>query len=391
MIILNTNLRRIFGIKVNILFMLVIPIVVNIFVVSLSTQVAKYNLGIMDNDNTSFTKEFISMLESQGRVTLMNSGDNIHNLLLNRKLDCVFAIDAGFTKDLIDGKEVKVKSYALDDTNQSEPIETSVSSYLAAVKNIAAASNKNEAAFYDGLKIYNESKYKVEYKNFASSYKEDIKTATSSLGYLAFAMLLLVTFSTSLLLNDRLKGIYNRILVTPIRQSGYYIQHMLSYFIVAIIQVIVLITVLPKIANVNYGKTPGDVIMLIGVCCIFALVCISIGLFINLFSKNTLTAGALNTLIVMPMLMISGCLWPKELMPGYLQKIGSLMPTSWFLNASESIINGQNIWDVKNEILYMLVFVIILSFIALAIRSETFKFLSFRTHGRQGGISGRGL
>lgn len=388
MTVLSTNLKRIFCKKVNIIFMLIIPLAVNIFVVSLSTQVARYNLGIVDNDRTQFTEEFISMLENQGKVTVMKSSDDIHNLLINRKIDCVFEIDAGFTKELIEGNEPKIKSYALDDTNQSAPIETSVSSYLAAMKNIAAVSDKNEAAFYEGLKEYKKSKYQVKYMNFSSSYKEDIRTASSSLGYLAFAMLLLVTFSTSLLLDDRLKGIYNRTMLTPVSQSAYYVQHLLSYFIIAVIQVIVLITVLPKVSNVRYGSTPDVVIRLIVVCCIFALVCISIGLFINLFSKNTLTAGALSTLIDIPMIMVSGCLWPKELMPDYLQKIGSFMPTAWFLSASESILNGQNFWDFKNEILYMLAFVIVISSIALAIRSRSFGPLKFRITGRQDGLSG---
>lgn len=388
MTVLSTNLKRIFCKKVNIIFMLIIPLAVNIFVVSLSTQVARYNLGIVDNDRTQFTEEFISMLENQGKVTVMKSSDDIHNLLINRKIDCVFEIDAGFTKELIEGNEPKIKSYALDDTNQSAPIETSVSSYLAAMKNIAAVSDKNEAAFYEGLKEYKKSKYQVKYMNFSSSYKEDIRTASSSLGYLAFAMLLLVTFSTSLLLDDRLKGIYNRTMLTPVSQSAYYVQHLLSYFIIAVIQVIVLITVLPKVSNVRYGSTPDVVIRLIVVCCIFALVCISIGLFINLFSKNTLTAGALSTLIDIPMIMVSGCLWPKELMPDYLQKIGSYMPTAWFLSASESILNGQNFWDFKNEILYMLAFVIVISSIALAIRSRSFGPLKFRITGRQDGLSG---
>lgn len=388
MTVLSTNLKRIFCKKVNIIFMLIIPLAVNIFVVSLSTQVARYNLGIVDNDRTQFTEEFISMLENQGKVTVMKSSDDIHNLLINRKIDCVFEIDAGFTKELIEGNEPKIKSYALDDTNQSAPIETSVSSYLAAMKNIAAVSDKNEAAFYEGLKEYKKSKYQVKYMNFSSNYKEDIRTASSSLGYLAFAMLLLVTFSTSLLLDDRLKGIYNRTMLTPVSQSAYYVQHLLSYFIIAVIQVIVLITVLPKVSNVRYGSTPDVVIRLIVVCCIFALVCISIGLFINLFSKNTLTAGALSTLIDIPMIMVSGCLWPKELMPDFLQKIGSFMPTAWFLSASESILNGQNFWDFKNEILYMLAFVIVISSIALAIRSRSFGPLKFRITGRQDGLSG---
>lgn len=64
------------------------------------------------------------------------------------------------------------------------------------------------------------------------------------------------------------------------------------------------------------------------------------------------------------------------------------MPTAWFLSASESILNGQNFWDFKNEILYMLAFVIVISSIALAIRSRSFGPLKFRITGRQDGLSG---
>ncbi len=373
MTILKNNLKRIFGRKVNILFMLVIPIVVNIFIISASTGEAKWNLGISDKDNTQFTQEFIALMKEDCNIITLTEEDDVSSMILNRKIDCSFIFEDGFTDDLIAGKDVQVKSHILDGTNQTGPIQIRVASYITAAKEIAKVSNNNAIAFYEGMEKYKESKYSAEYKNFDSSYKEDINTAVSSLGYMAFAMLFLITFSTGLLLEDKLSGVFDRIATTPLRASSYYTQHLLSYFIVAAIQVVVVINVLPSVVKVSYGNSVMDVLNVIIVSCCFALVCIAIGLTINRFSKNSLSASASNTLVDLPMLMIGGCLWPKEVMPDYLQKLSDFMPTAWFMRAGETVISGGSLWDAKNELLYMLGFVIILLVISFTVKTEKVK------------------
>ena len=42
-------------------------------------------------------------------------------------------------------------------------------------------------------------------------------------------------------------------------------------------------------------------------------------------------------LVNLPILMLGGCLWPRELMPEFVKRIGDFVPTTWFLKAAETV------------------------------------------------------
>ena len=369
MTILSNNLKRIFGKKLNIICMIIIPIVLNILIISVSTREIKYNIGILDNDSTQYTQDFITRLEKTCNVKMLNKNDDIKSMVINRDVDCAFSFETGFTNEMILGNDVSVKTYAMEGTNSMEPIEMYVSSYISASKEIAKASNTDAESFYKGMNNYNKNEYAVEYKNFASNSTEGVSTAVTSLGFIAFGMVFLMSFSTMLILEDKISGVYDRIATTPLKRSQYFIQHLISYFTVAVIQVVAVINILPKIINVSYGDTTVvNEVMLI--CCIFALVCISIGIVVSRFSKNTLMAGSITTLINLPMLMLGGCLWPREVMPENLQRVSDFMPTRWFLKAAETVLYGDGIMKAMNEILYMLALVAFMLILSFVIKTE---------------------
>jgi len=370
MTILSNNLKRIFSKKANIICMIIIPIVLNIFIISVSTREVKYNIGILDNDSSRYTQDFISRLEETCNVKMLTNDDDIKSMVINSKVDCAFTFESGFTEGMISGNDEYVKTYAMEGTNSLEPIEMYISSYVSASKEIAKASNRDAEAFYKGMDDYYKNEYAVEYKNFASGSTEDVSTAVASLGYMAFGMVFLMSFSTMLILEDKISGVYDRIATTPLKRSHYFVQHLISYFTVAVIQVVALFNILPEMIHVSYGKTTTDVAEVMLICCTFALVCISIGIAVSRFSKNTLMAGSITTLINLPMLMLGGCLWPREVMPGYLQKIGDFMPTTWFLKAAETVLYGDGIMNAINEIVYMLALVTVMLILSFAIKTD---------------------
>ena len=353
MTVLMNNLKIIFGKKRNILFMLVLPIATIFYIVAVTTQEASYNIAILDYDNTKFTDTFEKVMEKDCKIVPVNNRDEVKNMILDRKIDIAIIFEEGFTKDIIDGKNVKVENVTLDGTNQNEPLQVNISSFLTSAKSIAQAAGKEEIVFYDSLEKFIEKKYAVEYKHFATSYLEDAENAVSGLGYLASCMLFFIMLTTGLMLEERMSGVTNRVVTTPIRVSSYYIQHFLSYYIIAVIQAVVAITILPYVSSVKFGNNALEVFRVIIVACSFALICIAIGVFVNSVSKNTFMAGAFSTLFELPLLMLGGCLWPREIMPDVLKKIGKLLPTTWYMEAEEILVNGGTFIDVIGRVLLM--------------------------------------
>lgn len=59
-----------------------------------------------------------------------------------------------------------------------------------------------------------------------------------------------------------------------------------------------------------------------------AFACLSIGCFIGIFLKKTTAVNAFGQLIFLPSLMLSGMMFPKVLLPLFLQKISVIFPIS---------------------------------------------------------------
>lgn len=121
--IIGNTLKRIFGKKSNILFMIVIPILLDIFLLSSSTSTVSYKIAVLDNDGSQFSQQIVSTLEKENKVKMINEVDEINELIINRSIDCAIRIPKELTQNILDGKEdVQVESYAISGTNSYQPI-----------------------------------------------------------------------------------------------------------------------------------------------------------------------------------------------------------------------------------------------------------------------------
>lgn len=373
MIILKNVLTRIFSKKINIIFMLVIPIVLNIFIVALSTKDVTYTVGVIDEDKTECSRQVIEYLKHDAKVKVLSAKDDYKYKILNEGMECVFRINKGFATTILSAKKATVDSYSLDTSNIAKPIQIKVGSFVSVLETLAKESNYTEADFYDKVHLYMNKKSNTEYLYSAINANFCWDVTHISLGYIAFCMIFLMTFSTALIMEDKEIGIYNRLLTSPITAGSYYVQHLLSYLIVSTIQIVVVIFVLPLITIVNFGNIISY-LQIIVICSIFSVFCISLGILINKFCKNTMMVGAVSSIVNMPLLILGGCFVPMDSMPNIVQKIGAFVPTNWFLRAADVVIYGKPFVECIRYLMYiitMVTFIFILVF--LRIRKETIK------------------
>lgn len=370
MIIFWNNLKRIFGRPLNLVFMLLIPILSNVFVISTETAESKYEIGILDRDKTTFTEDVKKNLAEISSIHIVGQDENMKQKILDGEIDIGIEFEKGYTDGLIHGQQVNAKTYALNSTNQTESGEIFLESLLETARQIGLSSKGVESSFYEGMNAYYEGNYKVEYEKFQTSIDEKVEMAILSLGYVAFGIAFLMMYATTLVLEDKVSGVYERICVTPLNLLNYYIQNLLSFFTVAVVQIVALFAILSKTVGLSYGQTLKDVVQTAAVCFCFSLVCISVGLLISRFSKTTFMASAFVAVVNVPALMLGGCLWPKEIMPQFMQKIGEFVPTTWFLKAAEKVMYGRGILSAWNYAGGMLVFSFVMLAIAFLVKTD---------------------
>ena len=372
MTVFFNNLRRILCKPSNLVCMLVIPIALSLMVITLSGSMSSYTLGILDGDNTELTNVLQEAFAQKCEVVSLEA-DSIRDSVINSDVDCAIEFEEGFTQAILAGEEVYAKTYSLNDSNGADPAVLYINTIISAAKNLGTAVGGSEEALLEALEEVIDANYQATYETFSKDGRDNVENTVTGLGYMAVGMMFLMTFASMLLLEDKKSGVFDRITTTQFPRWAYYVQHLLSYFVVALIQICVEILVLPYIADVTLGANWLETIQVGLVCCAFACVCIAIGITVSRFAKTNLMAGGVISMVNLPMLMIGGCFWPKEIMPEFMQTLSNFMPTAWFLNGAEKILDGKGFLAAGPELIYLLALSAVLLIVDFSIKPTKVK------------------
>lgn len=369
MTIFYNNMKRLFRDKLSFIFMLLVPV----FFIAMSMVAFNFGggfmaVGIVDKDNTEFTQVIKDNLKDKASVYDIDEGE-IKKKLIESKVDCAIMINEGFTKDIIQGKDAKLKLYGLKETDASIPVKFYIDSFVRAAKNIAKASNEDSNKFYEGLNYYSNGRFSTEYKDI-DMIKSKRDSTVMALGFLVLGMLLLVNNASSLILEDKSLRTFYRIFSAPITVKSYMIQNILSFFALAVIQIIAIFSIMIFIFNADFGPSIFNMFILF---LIFAVVCISLGVAIASVSKDMGQAGTISSLIITPICMLGGCFWPRDIMPDVLKSISNFVPTTWVLKGAEKLILGNGLNQILGEISILVLFSVVFFLIGSWKRTDVVK------------------
>lgn len=345
MIIIKNNFKRILKKKSNWFFIIAMPIVLMSVLVMSANSSNTYYLGISDNDQTDFTKKFIDNLSEKYEIVQLEDGD-VREAVINSEVDYALVIQENTTESMINGELKEVEAYSIHESNISVPLRIFVDSYLSAARGIGIEAAGVEAKFYEGMNYYLDGKFEMTESTVTSDTAKS-ENIMRSLGFLVLSMVILLTFSTTSILKDKVSGLYTRIKSGPITNASYRIQIFLSYVCIAMFQLLAVFLIMRYWLAMDIGDifVPLFIVMLL-----FAICCVSLGTFVTSISSNSTQASVLLNLLNIPMCMLGGALWPIDIMPESLRNISVLFPTTWVLEAAEKIVAGEALSSLGLEL-----------------------------------------
>jgi ABC-2 type transport system permease protein len=137
------------------------------------------------------------------------------------------------------------------------------------------------------------------------------------------------------LVRERERGTIEQLIVTPIKSSELILGKLTPY---------VLIGFLDFLFSLALGMLwfqvaiRGSLSLLIFLGAGFVICALAIGILISTISKTQLQAMQLSFLIILPSVLLSGFVFPREAMPQIIQWLGYAMPLTYFLNILRGII-----------------------------------------------------
>jgi ABC-2 type transport system permease protein len=197
-------------------------------------------------------------------------------------------------------------------------------------------------------------------------YNPQMKSAYNFVPAIMGMLLMLVcAMMTSIsIVKEKERGTMEVLLVSPVRPLLVIVAKAVPYLMLAFV---ILITILLMARFVLGVPLVGSLFWILAISVLYILLALSLGLLISSIAQTQLVALLLSAMVLlMPVVMLSGMMFPIESMPDILQWISAVVPPRYYIQAMRKLmIMGVGIAEVKQEALVLLGMTALLLTIAL--------------------------
>ena len=183
---------------------------------------------------------------------------------------------------------------------------------------------------------------------------------------LGMLLMLVCAMMTSIsIVREKERGTMEVLLVSPVRPLMIIIAKVVPYLVLAFA---ILTTILIMARYVLDVPLAGSIVWIYVVSTIYIILALSLGLLISTIATTQLMALLLSAMVLlMPIVMLSGMLFPVESMPEVLQWIAALVPPKYYIQAMRKLmIMGVDISNVVREISILSAMALSLLIVSLA-------------------------
>ena len=197
-------------------------------------------------------------------------------------------------------------------------------------------------------------------------YNPQMKSAYNFVpAIMGMLLMLICAMMTSIsIVREKEKGTMEVLLVSPVRPLMVIIAKAVPYLVLAFG---ILITILLMARYVLDVPLQGSLSWILAVSTLYIMLALSLGLLISNVAQTQLVALLLSAMVLlMPVVMLSGMIFPVESMPAVLQWIAAVVPPRYYIEAMRKLmIMGVGIDEVMKEVSILALMTIVFLTIAL--------------------------
>ncbi len=153
-----------------------------------------------------------------------------------------------------------------------------------------------------------------------------------------FTMLVLLTSGASQLFVDREQGHLRRLAAAPILRREIVLGKWLGKLFLALIQIIFAMLAGSLLFGVSWGPNLPMVLLVLAV---WAGFCASAAIVMSNLARTQGQIVAIGVLLSNLLAALSGCWWPIEITPQWMQQLQHFLPPGWTMNALHQLVNFQ--------------------------------------------------
>lgn len=172
-------------------------------------------------------------------------------------------------------------------------------------------------------------------------------------GIMGLVLMIICTIMTSVsIIREKERGTMEVLLASPLKQGTMIFAKTIPYMVISVIDLIIILLLSYFVLNVPIN---GSLMLISLISVIYITLTLSYGLTISTMVNKQVNAVIVSAITAMiPVLMLSGMIFPIDNMPGVLQAFSAIVPARWFIDAVRKVmIQGQGLMMVWKEILVL--------------------------------------
>lgn len=316
-------------------------------------EVKDMRLVIVDEDNSTYSKELVGKLIANNSINLVAS-EHTYNaalgLIQNDKADMVINIPKDFEKNFVVDKKSKIL-IAVNSVNGTKG--TMGGMYALSI-----------------IKQYQDEKT-TEITGINDPPGVEIKTIyqfNRELDYKFFMvpalMVMVLTIVSGFLpafniVGEKEKGNMEQINVSPVTKPIFILSKLIPYWVIGM----VIITIGFIVARLFYNIVPqGSLLTIYLFSFVFTLAVSGMGLILSNYANTYQQVVFMMFFFIMILILMSGLYTPFNSMPPWAQKIGAFSPLTYFIEVMRNVyLKGSQLTDLLPQLYKLLGFVVVIN------------------------------
>lgn len=317
-----------FGIAIMMPIMMIL-----LFGYAVNTELENISIAVVDQSNTAESRELIASFQNTGYFKITDREKDINLVKKNideGKIHAALIIPPDFS-NAIQRKE-KANVQLIIDGSDPTTARTAFSSGVISgqqygVKKLQSLGEKSNLSLNSGgVEVNTRVLYNPDLRN-------QNFTVPGLIGLIMQNITILLTAFA--LVRERERGTIEQLTVSPLKSPEIIFGKLVPYILIGFFDFVFSLAL-----GLIWFKVPmhGSLPLLLLLGAGFVICALAIGILISTISKTQLQAMQLTIVVLLPSILLSGFVFPREAMPKVIQLIGNVLPLTYFFNILRGII-----------------------------------------------------
>lgn len=318
-------------------------ILIILFGYAITNEIREAPIAVVDYSHDGASREIIRHISASEYFDikyLYNDESKIQSDFLSGRIKMAVVFPAGLEADIARGQNPQINILSdASDPNEASSLSAYIKSTVAFALAQAYPQPQSDAA-------------PVAVKTELSLlYNPQMKGAYNFVpGVMGLILLLLCAMMTSIgIVREKEKGSMEVLLVSPLKPVYIVVAKAVPYLALSMVNVVTILLLSRYLLGVPIR---GSVWLVFFLATLFALVSLALGLLISSVADNQGSAMMMSGIgLMLPVMLLSGMVFPVENMPAVLQWLSNIVPAKWFITAVRDVmIKGLGFRAISLEI-----------------------------------------